>query len=85
MFSTDGGALYLAGRDRLGVTVIDIDRGSTRKLEGGGDVTFTGLSRSPNGRDGFGKRQDSKELEEFDVRQQSPVTLTSRPIHRSPS
>jgi DNA-binding beta-propeller fold protein YncE len=71
LFSTDGGALYLAGRDEPGVTVIDIDGGSIHKLTGSGQAAFTGLSRSPNGRDGFGKRQDSNELEEFDLRRQA--------------
>jgi len=71
LFSTDGGALYLAGRGRLGVTVIAVDGGSIREVEGTGDLAFTGLSRSPTGRDGFGKPQRSDEIEEFDLRRQT--------------
>lgn len=73
LFSTDGGALYLAGPDLLGVTVIDIDGGSTREVEGTNAVRFAGLSRSPNGRDGFGKPQGSNVIQEFDLRRRTIV------------
>lgn len=68
LFSTDGGELYFAGGDQPGVAFLDIDKGSIQRLEGGGKPAFTGLSRSPNGRDGFAKRTDSNELDELDLR-----------------
>jgi DNA-binding beta-propeller fold protein YncE len=70
LFSTDSGALYLAGKDRPGISVIDVDKGSIHEFEGSGELSFTGLSRSPNGRDGFGKRTGSNEILEFDLRRQ---------------
>jgi hypothetical protein len=73
LFSTGGGTLYLAGQNHSGIVAVDIDGNASREVDGTGEAAFAGLSRSPNGRDGFGKPVGGSEIDEFDLRRQTVI------------
>lgn len=73
LFSSDGAFLYVAGENRPGVAAIRTEDGTVGALEGTDGTTFAGLSRAPNGRDGYGKLRGSGALQVFDLGRRKSV------------